>query len=108
MVIPLDRCRNRKGDLQMGHSQSIEAKLRKAFDPVSLEVIDESHLHAGHQEAFDGTGETHLRIRIISNAFDGMSRVARHRAVNEIAAAEFEAGLHALAIEARTPAEASN
>jgi BolA family transcriptional regulator, general stress-responsive regulator len=91
----------------MGFSRSIDAKLRSEFDPASLEVINESHLHAGHQEAFDGTGETHLRIRIVASAFEGMSRVARHRAINDLAAEELAAGLHALAIEARTPDEAA-
>lgn len=90
----------------MGFRDSITAKLDRAFAPHSLDVIDESHLHAGHQEAFDGTGETHLRVRIVADAFDGMSRVDRHRAINAAAADELSAGLHALAIEARTPDEA--
>ena len=89
----------------MGFRDTITAKLEQRFSPDTLEVIDESHLHAGHQEAFDGTGETHLRIRIVSQAFDGMNRLARHRAINDIAADEIAAGLHALAIEAHTPSE---
>lgn len=89
----------------MGFSDTLKSKLQEAFAPQKLEIINESHLHAGHQETFDGTGETHLRIRIVSSAFEGMSRLARHRAINALASQEMEAGLHALAIEARTPAE---
>lgn len=88
----------------MTHSAALEASLRQAFNPTSLQIINESHLHAGHGQ-HDGSGETHLRIKIVSQAFVPMSRVARHRAINLIAAAAVAAGLHALAIEARTPAE---
>ena len=90
----------------MGHSDKLRTKLEQAFHPKALEIVNESHLHAGHQEHFDGSGETHLRIRIVSDAFAGMSRLERHRAVNKLAADELDAGLHALAIDARTPAEA--
>ena len=84
----------------------IEAELVARFAPERLEVIDESHRHAGHGEHFDGSGETHLRIRIVSAAFSGMSRLGRHRAVNDALRAELDAGLHALAIEAHAPGEA--
>jgi BolA protein len=90
----------------------MEMKLTEAFSPERLSVINESHLHAGHhhiengEEAeFDGTGETHFRVRIVSPAFSGMSRVERHRAVNAILAPELKAGLHALAIEPAAPGE---
>jgi BolA family transcriptional regulator, general stress-responsive regulator len=90
----------------------IEEKLTKAFAPERLSVINESHLHAGHHHVesghhatFDGTGETHFRVRIVSGAFTGMSRVARHRAVNELLTPELKAGLHALAIEPAAPGE---
>jgi BolA protein len=73
--------------------------------PQHLEVVNESHLHKGHQESFDGTGETHLRVRVVSARFAGMSRLQRHRAINELAADELAAGLHALAIEAHAPGE---
>lgn len=85
---------------------SLERKLKAAFAPQALEIVNESHLHAGHHETFDGRGETHLRVRIVADAFAGMGRVARHRAINELAREELAAGLHALAIEAKTPAEA--
>ena len=89
----------------MQFSPSIETKLRDAFAPERLEIINESHHHAGHQPGMDGSGESHLRIRIVAAAFDGMSRVARHRAITGLLAAEFEAGLHALALEAAAPGE---
>lgn len=83
----------------------IEERLRTAFSPERLDVINESHLHAGHQPGFDGAGETHLRVRIVSAAFAGMSRVARHRAINDLVKPEFDVGLHALAVEAAAPGE---
>lgn len=90
----------------------MERKLNEAFSPERLSVINESHLHAGHhhvengEEAeFDGSGETHFRIRIVSSAFAGMSRIERHRAVNALFGDELKAGLHALAIEPAAPGE---
>ena len=89
----------------MSMKSSIAGKLETAFAPERLEVVNESHLHAGHQPGYDGEGETHLRVRIVASAFAGMSRVARHRAINDLVKAEFEAGLHALAVEAAAPGE---
>ncbi len=83
----------------------MEEKLRAALAPERLEVINESHLHAGHQEAFDGTGETHFRIRIVSDAFSGMPRLQRHRTVNDLLKAELQDTVHALAIEPAAPGE---
>lgn len=98
----------------MSIQATIETKLNQAFLPERLLVINESHLHAGHHHVdgghhatFDGTGETHFRIRIVAPAFAGMSRIDRHRAVNEALAAELKAGLHALAIEPAAPGEAT-
>ncbi|MDA8870631.1 BolA family transcriptional regulator [Rhizobiaceae bacterium] len=85
----------RKGPLV----RTLEAKLTEAFSPAHLEVINESHLHAGHQPGFDGQGESHIRIRMKAAAFDGMSRVQAHRAVNALCADEIAAGLHALALD---------
>ncbi len=74
-------------------------------------MVNESHLHAGHHHegsghhgAFDGTGETHFRVRVVSAAFAGRSRLERHRAVNALLAEELATGVHALAIEAAAPA----
>ena len=84
---------------------SIEEKLKAAFAPERLAVINESHLHAGHQPDMTGTGETHMRIRIVSEKFAGMSRLQRHRAVTDLLKPELDAGLHALAIEPAAPGE---
>ena len=78
----------------------LEMKMQEAFQPRSLEVINESHLHAGHQPGFDGQGESHIRIRIVSDVFNGLNRVQIHRSINELCADEIAAGLHALAIDA--------
>jgi BolA protein len=83
----------------------IAEKLEQAFAPERLDVIDESHLHAGHQPDMTGTGETHMRVRIVSESFAGMSRVARHRAINDLLKPELDAGLHALAVEPSAPGE---
>ena len=83
----------------------IEARLREAFAPRFLDVIDESHLHAGHAGSRPG-GETHFRLDVVSEAFEGRSRVERHRLVNGALAPAFERGLHALAMRVRTPGEA--
>lgn len=85
---------------------ALRDKLTATFSPERLDVVNESHLHAGHQGgAVDGTGETHFRVRIVSEAFEGMARLARHRAVNQALAEELRAGLHALAIEPAAPGE---
>lgn len=89
----------------MSLQSRIETKLKAAFAPERLVVINESHMHAGHHPDIDGTGETHMRVRIVSTAFEGMSRIARHRAVNDLLKDEFEAGLHALAVEPAVPGE---
>ena len=77
---------------------------RSAFNPSALAVTDESEQHRGHAGWREG-GETHFRLDIVSDAFEGKSRVERHRLVNEALTEAFERGLHALAITARTPAE---
>lgn len=83
----------------------IEAKLQEAFQPVRLIVINESALHAGHQPDMTGEGETHMRVRIVSEKFVGLTRLARHRAITELLQPELDAGLHALAIEPAAPGE---
>lgn len=80
--------------------------LTNDLNPSWLEVIDESYLHAGHG-GWRPEGETHFRVKIVSKAFSGQTRIHRHRLVNAIAAPELRAGLHALAIEARAPEEPS-
>ncbi len=85
----------------------IEEKLTEAFVPERLSVINESHLHAGHQPDITGTGETHMRVRIVSEKFSGMTRLARHRAIADLLKPELDAGLHALAVEPSAPGEAT-
>ena len=82
----------------------ITEKLTSAFSPQSLNVVDESHLHAGHAGSREG-GQTHYRVYIVSNAFEGKSRVDRHRMINMALAAELAGGVHALAIHAAAPGE---
>ncbi|MCC0039742.1 MAG: BolA family transcriptional regulator [Brucellaceae bacterium] len=98
----------------MSIQAAMEAKLKAEFSPERMAVINESHLHAGHHHSesghhgtFDGTGETHFRVRIVSQAFAGKSRVERHRAVNALLAEELRGGVHALAIEPAAPGEAT-
>ncbi|MGL4239479.1 MAG: BolA family protein [Beijerinckiaceae bacterium] len=78
----------------------ITAALRRTFQPSALEVIDESHQHAGHAGWREGQ-TTHVRVRIAAAAFAGKTRVQMHREVNAALAPAIAAGLHALAIEAR-------
>ena len=84
----------------MSASERITAALTEAFRPTELQVIDESDRHKGHAGARPG-GETHFRIVIAAAAFQGVGRVEIHRRINQALAAEFAAGLHALAIVAR-------
>ncbi len=77
----------------------LEARLRERLAPLQLEVLDESHQHAGHAGA-NGTGfGTHFRVRIASHTFTGKSRVICHRLVYDALQDFIDQGLHALAIE---------
>ena len=88
----------------MTAKDNITKKLREAFLPESLEVTDESHLHEGHSGHRPG-GETHFRVYIVSRAFEGKSRIERHRMINALLAPELAGSVHALAIKAHAPAE---
>ncbi|MGF1461850.1 MAG: BolA family protein [Maricaulaceae bacterium] len=79
-------------------AQSIEQTLRTAFNPETLEVIDQSHLHRGHAGARP-EGESHFEVRMRASAFDGLSRVARHRAVNDALADLLAEQVHALSLK---------
>ena len=83
---------------------TIRSKLTAALNPVRLDVINESHLHAGHRGS-PGTGESHFRVLIVSPAFAGKSRLERHRMVNAALAEELAGRVHALAVSALTPEE---
>jgi BolA family transcriptional regulator, general stress-responsive regulator len=82
----------------------ITEKLTAAFAPARLDVIDESHQHAGHAGSRPA-GETHYRVHIVSDSFKGKSRIERHRMVNATLADELARGVHALAIQASAPGE---
>ncbi len=82
--------------------QGITAKLAQAFSPQALEVIDESHQHAGHSGARPD-GESHFRVKIVAEAFRGKSLVDQHRMVNTVLAEELRERVHALAIQSSPP-----
>lgn len=88
----------------MSTRDRITEKLAAAFAPAQLDVVDESHQHAGHAGSRPG-GETHYRLYIVSEAFRGKSRIERHRMINEILSSELAGGVHALAIHASAPGE---
>jgi BolA family transcriptional regulator, general stress-responsive regulator len=84
----------------------ITKKLRLAFAPVSLEVVNDSGRHRGHAGS-PGTGESHFTIKVVSASFAGKSRLERHRMVNDVLAEELKGKIHALAISALAPEERS-
>ena len=82
----------------------IEAKLKLAFRPKALDVQDESSQHEGHS-GWKAGGETHFRVYIVAEAFEGRSRVEMHRMINEVLAEELAGPVHALAIHASASGE---
>jgi BolA protein len=86
--------------------QQITEKLQQAFAPVALEVVNDSHRHAGHAGT-PGTGESHFTVKVVSASFAGKSRLERHRMVNDVLAEELKGPIHALAISALAPEERS-
>ena len=88
----------------MTRSDRLQTLLETALHPKTLEITDDSQKHAGHSGARAG-GETHYSVLIVSDAFEGQGRVARHRMVHQAVDPEFQSGLHALALTLRTPAE---
>ncbi len=92
---------------------AIRDTLQAGLDPLALEVVDESHKHAGHAGVMhdakgahrgDG-GITHLRVKVVAAGFAGKSRIERHRIVNGLLSGEIARDLPALATEARSPGE---
>ncbi|WP_404381020.1 BolA family protein [Caenispirillum salinarum] len=101
--------------------ERMERKLTDAFAPVTLEIKDDSHKHAGHADRIaalkdqgqgdghapiDGGGETHFRVAIVSDAFEGKSRVQRQRMVFDTLKEELQERIHALQLKTMTPEEA--
>jgi BolA protein len=84
-------------------SERIEATLREALQPTEFMLQDDSHLHAGHAGAREGS---HYTVRLVSERFAGLNRVARHRLVYDALKVQMQSGIHALVIDARTPGEA--
>jgi BolA protein len=83
-------------------ASDIDLALRRSLAPQELEVQDDSHLHAGHAGAREGR---HFSVRLTSERFNGLSRVARHRLVYDALQSLIPQGIHALAIDARAPGE---
>lgn len=79
----------------------IRSRLDRTFTPAELEVIDEGHLHIGHA----GEGNGHFRVRVVSTAFADLTPIERHRLVYAALGDLIGHGIHALAIEARSPRE---
>lgn len=88
----------------MDVAAQIEGRIRAGLDPEILTIKDESHLHAGHAGAREG-GQSHFRVYVVSAKFEGLSRVARQRAVNDLLREELKERIHALALKTLTPAE---
>jgi BolA family transcriptional regulator, general stress-responsive regulator len=80
----------------------VQACLQQALSPLELEVRDDSAAHAGHAGAREGS---HLSVRIVSDRFSGLTRLARHRLVYDSLSTLMPRGIHALAIDARAPDE---
>ncbi len=84
----------------MNRKQRIEHHIQEALAPVYLDVVDESYMHAVPADA-----ESHFKLLVVSEAFNGLSLVDRHRRINELLADEFNQGLHALTMHTWTPDE---
>lgn len=88
----------------MSAEDRIREKLMIALEPTRLDIVNESELHAGHRSS-PGTGESHFRVLIVSPKFSGISRLARHRLVNDAIADELSGNIHALALSTYAPDE---
>ena len=82
----------------------ISRKLQDALHPQSLDIVDQSDRHAGHEGARAG-GESHFDVRVVSQAFEGQSRLARQRMVNALLAEELAGPVHALSLKSLAPSE---
>lgn len=91
--------------MSASRAETIEARLRAALDPADLEVIDDSHRHAGHAGAADGRG--HFTVIVVSERFRGLPVVRRHRLVYEAVGDLMTTDVHALSIQALAPGESA-
>lgn len=90
----------------MSVEHRIKTKLTEAFSPAHVELVDELALHAGHAGARPG-GESHFRLMIVADLFNGRSRVERQRMVYNALGDLMSTDIHALSIKALTPDEAA-
>jgi len=86
-------------------AERLEARLRAQFAPTELEIVDDSHRHAGHAGAADGRG--HFSVSVVSERFRGLPTVRRHRLVYEAVGDMMTTDIHALSIQAFAPGEAT-
>ena len=100
----LDRARGTRDGFPMNMADTIRRKLSAAFAPAELDVVDDSARHEGHAGSLPG-GETHFSVRIVSPAFEGLSRVERQRRVYAALADEMKSQIHALALTTLAPGE---
>ena len=84
----------------MRMQERIEQVLREGFAPLHLEVADESHMHDVPEDA-----QSHFKVTLVSEAFEGRPLIQRHRAVNQALAGEIMDSIHALALHTLTPEE---
>lgn len=85
-------------------TEQIKAKIESNFAPRHFEIINQSHLHKGHA-GDNGTGESHFQLKIVSNRFEGCSRIQRHRMVMDVLKVEMDGGIHALSMDLKAPGE---
>ncbi|MGO1119308.1 BolA family protein [Rhodovibrionaceae bacterium A322] len=90
----------------MSITERIEQKITQALSPEQLDVIDDSAKHQGHGGWREG-GETHFRVVVVSQLFEGMTRVARQQKIYQLLAEEMAERVHALQLKCVTPAEAA-
>tara|TARA_B100002003_G_C13730156_1_gene364964 strand:+ start:250 stop:513 length:264 start_codon:yes stop_codon:yes gene_type:complete len=84
--------------------ERIKKKLEEELKPIRLDVMNESHKHAGHASS-PGTGESHFNVIVVSEVFEGMSRVQRQRVVYRILDEEMKGDVHALSLLCAAPNE---
>lgn len=91
--------------LGLTRAERLEQRLRAALDPIEIEIVDDSHLHAGHAGAADGRG--HFSVSVVSERFAKLPVVRRHRLVYEAVGDLMTTDIHALSIRALAPGEES-